>query len=669
MKNTILFLVMAVALTTQTLFAQVPSFTQIGPISSYQNIIKRSNGNYLASSNSDVYEFNGINATFQGLNFNGQVGGQRCFSQLLGENSVGEIFRATCDNGIYKYQNGNWTFNALSGFGTGGQYWTKLANSRIVMTKGGFLRNIYYSDDDGTNWTFANSGNIDWNFLTVSNNGSLFAVAPLGGSGQLGLTKSVNNGSNWLNISNSVPLTSARCVSKDLNGDLYLISDEYNIKKSINDGSIWTDFSSVPSNEIGLNLLFTANQIFLITTNADYTIFKIYYSNKNNINWQNITSQFSSNTTFNELKYIDNKVFVCTSNGLFYYDTLTNNYSDTCNNVSGSLTQGLVGYWPFCGNANDESGNGNNGTNNGATLTTDRFGNSNSAYDFNGLNNLIRIPHQNSLNLIGDYSISVWYKGNYQNIFNNGWAFIAKRDDNGNCCSPNVPYQVFIPFNGTNYAVPAVAYANGNYTFSIPPNTSPISLDQWQNLIITNTSDLLKFYINGELIFSENISSTLRAPNTADLLIGSVNRELGAEWMNGKLDDIGIWNRALTQEEITNLYNVNQCITNITVTDTLIINVGQLSFNDPVTWANNITIAPNPASTEVNINFNNITNLNGGTLKIINSLGQEVATTPITTSGTNSTMQLATWGGTGMYFVQIINPQGQIVDIKKIILQ
>ena len=217
-------------------------------------------------------------------------------------------------------------------------------------------------------------------------------------------------------------------------------------------------------------------------------------------------------------------------------------------------TNGLVGWWPFNGNANDESGNGNNGTNNGATLTTDRFGNSNSAYDFNGLNNLIRIPHQNSLNLIGDYSISVWYKGNYQNIFNNGWTFIAKRDDNGNCCSPNVPYQVFIPFNGTYYAVPATAYANGNYTFSIPPNTSPISLDQWQNLIITNTSDLLKFYINGELIFSENISSTLRAPNTADLLIGSVNRELGAEWMNGKLDDIGIWNRALTEQEIQSLY-------------------------------------------------------------------------------------------------------------------
>jgi hypothetical protein len=181
---------------------------------------------------------------------------------------------------------------------------------------------------------------------------------------------------------------------------------------------------------------------------------------------------------------------------------------------------------------------------------------------------------------------------------------------------------------------------------------------------MSKNGNLVSIYINGTL---ENSGTNLNLQGIIDLYFG-VRTDLFA-YFNGILDDIGIWNRALTQEEITNLYNTNQCITNITVTDTLIINVGQLSFNDPVTWANNITIAPNPASSQININFNNITNLNGGTLKIINSLGQEVATTPITTSGTNSTMQLATWGGTGMYFVQIINPQGQIVDIKKIILQ
>lgn len=125
----------------------------------------------------------------------------------------------------------------------------------------------------------------------------------------------------------------------------------------------------------------------------------------------------------------------------------------------------------------------------------------------------------------------------------------------------------------------------------------------------------------------------------------------------------------VTGNSITKYYCSNTCTNYITVTDTLIINIGQLSNTNPIAHANNITIYPNPASTEVNISFNNITDLNGGTLKIINSLGQQVATTPITATGTNTTMALSTWGGSGLYFVQIINNQGKVVNTKKIILQ
>ena len=67
-------------------------------------------------------------------------------------------------------------------------------------------------------------------------------------------------------------------------------------------------------------------------------------------------------------------------------------------------TNGLVGWWPFNGNANDESGNGNNGTVNGATLTTDRFGNVNKAYSFDGVNDFLLIPSD-----ITDFSISLWF--------------------------------------------------------------------------------------------------------------------------------------------------------------------------------------------------------------------------------------------------------------------
>ena len=53
-------------------------------------------------------------------------------------------------------------------------------------------------------------------------------------------------------------------------------------------------------------------------------------------------------------------------------------------------TNGLLGWWPFNGNANDESGNGYNGTVNGASLSADRFGNSNKSYEFDGIDDYIK---------------------------------------------------------------------------------------------------------------------------------------------------------------------------------------------------------------------------------------------------------------------------------------
>ena len=67
-------------------------------------------------------------------------------------------------------------------------------------------------------------------------------------------------------------------------------------------------------------------------------------------------------------------------------------------------TNGLVGYWPFNGNANDESGNGNNGTVNGATLTTDRFGVISKAYSFDGVDDQIDIQNSNNLNFTNTFT-------------------------------------------------------------------------------------------------------------------------------------------------------------------------------------------------------------------------------------------------------------------------
>jgi hypothetical protein len=219
---------------------------------------------------------------------------------------------------------------------------------------------------------------------------------------------------------------------------------------------------------------------------------------------------------------------------------------------------------------------------------------------------------------------------------------------------------------------------DGNETAASYSTPLPVNDNNWHQYVfvmssVTNASSV-KIYQDGVLL--NQLSYTYISSAIINTLLGN-NLEFGRRtfnqqnpsYYNGQLDDIGIWNRALTPQEITQLFNQNQCTTNITVTDTLIINVGQLSYTNPVTYANNITIYPNPANTQVNISFNTITDLTGGNINIVNSLGQQVATTPITLSGTNTTMSLDTWGGTGLYFVQILNTQGIVVDVKKIILQ
>ena len=132
------------------------------------------------------------------------------------------------------------------------------------------------------------------------------------------------------------------------------------------------------------------------------------------------------------------------------------------------------------------------------------------------------------------------------------------------------------------------------------------------------------------------------------------------------MDDIGIWNRALTQQEITDLYNGNICYQNITVTDTLLINMGMTGFNPP-TYENTIRIYPNPTSDHITIDYGNFALLNGYQLVIENAVGQQMFQTAINQQ--SSYISLNSWTGSGIYFVHIINPQGQTVDIKKIIIQ
>lgn len=218
-------------------------------------------------------------------------------------------------------------------------------------------------------------------------------------------------------------------------------------------------------------------------------------------------------------------------------------------------TNGLVGWWPFTGNANDLSGNGNNGTNYGATLTTDRFSIANSTYSFNApLINRIVVPNSPSLNpnLI---SVSIWVN---PTSFGPSEQYIIDKSIDINPISVNRSWAIRIGGNGQLDL--EIRVNNIYYSFAA---TSTLSLNQWNHLVFVYDGITAKLYKDNIIVISQSLPGTLTNFNY-NLSIGyfpHTNLSLFGYFWNGKLDDIGIWNRALTECEIEQLYNASVSLT------------------------------------------------------------------------------------------------------------
>ena len=339
-----------------------------------------------------------------------------------------------------------------------------------------------------------------------------------------------------------------------------------------------------------------------------------------------------------------------------------------CNPLPSNLQNGLVGYWPFCGNANDESGNGNDGTVNGATLTEDRFGAANAAYDFDG-NDVIENNNWSSINGNQEFTVNFWTK--YQPSL--GWLVSFGQPSNTNA------FHIGTAFQESNL------YSSfWNFSFNPTTNNYPVvEIDSsWTMVSVIYDNDTIYQHINGQ-----QASSFSSIDLNENLLNGELNfgKQIGnySEYFQGTLDDIGIWNRALSAEELQQLYTLNACtftiydtvIVNnyvtiydtisISVTDTLIINT-IITTVQPV-QENTFLVYPNPANSHITIDYGNFAILNGYQLKIENSLGQQVFQTNITQQ--TDYLSLNNWGGNGLYFVHIIDAQGNTIDIRKIVLQ
>jgi hypothetical protein len=220
------------------------------------------------------------------------------------------------------------------------------------------------------------------------------------------------------------------------------------------------------------------------------------------------------------------------------------------------LIQGNIAWLPFNGNANDLSSNGNNGIVNGAKLTRDRFGIENSAYSFDGIDDYIEMLNDSIYDL-SSFTISIWYKAN--SYESNGTNFqstlISKRVPNDNLSS----FEIFVDneYTGVNpyvYLVNVIGASTfDNTLYLLRYYNNRIITNEWYHVSFVQSKDSLKIYLNGELIKYTDIKQSL-IDNKSSIFIG--RRINGNNPYNGEIDDIGIWNRVLTDEEIKSLYNI-----------------------------------------------------------------------------------------------------------------
>jgi gliding motility-associated-like protein len=216
-------------------------------------------------------------------------------------------------------------------------------------------------------------------------------------------------------------------------------------------------------------------------------------------------------------------------------------------------TNGLLNFYPFNGNANDESGNGNNGTVHGATLTTDRCGRSDSAYYFNGTDSYINIPIAGLT--INQYTYALWALL---------ISYPIADGDRETCISIGslsgdqyINYGYFYTSLNVYNGWGCGGYNIGSRQFGMAQGITP-EINQWYFLVATREANKMKLYINGILVATDSLPGIIH-PYYG---IGPIKAFIGERFnftlpFHGKIDDIILYNRPLTETEILNLYETS----------------------------------------------------------------------------------------------------------------
>ena len=224
-----------------------------------------------------------------------------------------------------------------------------------------------------------------------------------------------------------------------------------------------------------------------------------------------------------------------------------------------SLDKGLVAYYPFNGNAQDESGNGNHGEIKGAVLAVDRNGKANSSYSFGG-DDLIRAKHQDYLNTL-PITISIWFNtsdgetdhvGLVGKYLNASWVGYSVHMIKGVL---HVDYLTGAPSENSGQIGGVLENC---------PKSKFIADGKWHHMVCTVDSDNGILFVDGEQVSVKPWVGKSGVPITSwplDIGLREDSRpEVKAVMMyfKGFLDDVRIYNRALSAEEVKSLYDLEK---------------------------------------------------------------------------------------------------------------
>jgi hypothetical protein len=208
---------------------------------------------------------------------------------------------------------------------------------------------------------------------------------------------------------------------------------------------------------------------------------------------------------------------------------------------------GLQCYYPFNGNGNDASVLNNHLTNNGAVLTTDRFGTTDAAYNFNGSTQfLIRNTPSFTFNPTSTFTVSLWHNRNTSSVV--GIPIMHATNTAGNFIWIFQTGATSMQF-GTNKQQSSWIWAQSTSTTNV-----------WTHIVLVYNAGTMTLYKDNVAVATGTFNHTGVTSATLPLYIG---RGIGGNYFNGKIDDIGIWNRCLSACEINDLFTATNTLTTV----------------------------------------------------------------------------------------------------------